>query len=379
MWTRRELLKAGVASAGLMALGGISGGVVLGQSEEASLKEVMFYEKQAGNKVKCLICPRACSSIPEGLRGYCGNKENQKGSFYNLAYAKVCSLNIDPIEKKPLYHFLPGTGAFSLATAGCNFKCNYCQNWQISQATPEGIRYFYWPPEKVVKECQDKKVKTIAFTYSEPIVFYTYMYDTAQLAKAKGINSVMISNGSINEKPLRELCKQLTAVKIDLKGFREDFYRKICHGQLKPVLDTLLTLKDIGIWFEIVVLLIPTLNDSKQELTEMCKWINRNLGPDVPVHFSRFRPMYKLTNLPPTPVKTLEQAWQIALDCGIKFVYLGNVAGHPAESTICPSCKKTIIKRIGYKIQEGHIKSGKCGYCQAVIPGVWSFTERAEK
>lgn len=377
MWTRRDFLKAGVASAGLITLSGLGEGVVFGQAgKEAPLKEAMFYEKEVGNRVRCLLCPLMCS-VPEGLRGVCGNKENRKGTYYSLVYGKVCALHIDPIEKKPLFHFLPGTGAFSIATAGCNMECNYCQNWQISQARPEEVDFRYLPPERVVKACQDRKVKTIAFTYSEPVAFYTYMYDTAKLAKEKGINSVMISNGYINEKPLREVCKQLTAVKIDLKGFREDFYRKICQGQLKPVLDTLVTLKDIGIWFEIVVLVIPTLNDSQEEITEMCRWINKHLGPDVPVHFSRFTPMYKLTNLPPTPVKTLEMAWQIALESGMKFVYLGNVLSHPAESTICPSCKKIIIKRIGYLIKEDHIKDGKCAYCQKAIPGVWTSPGKA--
>jgi pyruvate formate lyase activating enzyme len=232
------------------------------------------------------------------------------------------------------------------------------------------------PPEKIVQICQKNNYPVIAFTYTEPVVFCEYVYETARLAKEKGIASVMVSNGFINEKPLLELCKQLTAVKIDLKGFSDDFYKKCCQGRLQPVLDTLLTLKKSNIWYEIVVLVVPTLNDAAEDLQKMCEWINKNLGDEVPVHFSRFTPLYKLTNLPPTPVKTLEAACQTARKAGLKFVYLGNATPHQWESTYCPKCEKVIIKRNGYVIEENNLKDGKCKYCQTTIPGYWTLKNR---
>jgi pyruvate formate lyase activating enzyme len=279
----------------------------------------------------------------------------------------------DPIEKKPLFHYLPGTNALSIATAGCNFECKFCQNWQIAQFRPEQVESTTVTPEQVVKMAKDQGSPTIAYTYSEPVVFYEYMYDTARLGRYQGIGSVMISNGYIKEEPLVELCKYLTAVKIDLKAFTERFYRETCSGELKPVLDTLEKLKKIGIWYEIVVLIVPTLNDSEKEIREMSEWIKKRLGCDVPVHFTRFHPMYKIKNLPPTPVKTLERARKIAQELGLHYVYIGNVPGHEGENTYCPNCKKMVIRRTGFLIIENRLKAGKCSFCNYPIPGVWEM------
>ena len=242
------------------------------------------------NMVKCRLCPHGCT-VADGQRGICEVRENQGGKYKTLVYSRTVSMNIDPIEKKPLFHFLPGTKAFSLATAGCNFDCKFCQNWQISQARPENLDSQYYPPDKIVEQAKQTECKTIAYTYSEPTIYYEYMYDVAKLGKEKGLRSVMISNGFMNEEPMRELCKQLSAVKIDLKAFTDKFYRETCSGDLKPVLHTLEVLKSLGIWYEIVVLIVPTLNDSEQENRDMCRWIVKTLGPDVPVHYSRFNPM----------------------------------------------------------------------------------------
>ncbi|MFH0887677.1 MAG: AmmeMemoRadiSam system radical SAM enzyme [Planctomycetota bacterium] len=365
---RRQFLKSISAGAALSVL--YQNHLFASNKSNETRREVSYYNKLAGDAVECLICPRRCH-IPNHSRGYCGNKENDKGFYYSLVYSKPCTTNIDPIEKKPFFHFLPGATSYSLATVGCNLGCKFCQNWQISQASPEESTSYDLPPAMVVEKAKSSKTPVIAFTYTEPIVFYEYMYDISSLAKQQGFHSVMVSNGTINEEPLLALCRQLSAVKIDLKAFTDEFYQKYCNSNLQPVLDTLLTLKKIKIWFEIVVLIIPTLNDNPKEIKAMCEWIKNNLGDNIPLHFSRFQPMYKLSNLPATPLKTMEDAYQIARECGLKFVYLGNVSPHQAESTYCPSCRKILIKRIGYTIEENVLKDNKCPYCSEIIPGVW--------
>jgi pyruvate formate lyase activating enzyme len=339
-------------------------------ADTASFKEVMFYKRLEDLKIECGICPKKCR-IADLERGYCGNKENRAGTYYSLVYSQPCAVHVDPIEKKPLFHYLPSTMAFSIATAGCNFECRFCQNWRIAQYRPEQIESVKFTPDEIVSQCIKKNCSTIAYTYTEPVVFYDYMFDCARKGRPKGIGSVMISNGFINEAPLKKLCKQLTGVKIDLKAFTDKFYREYCSGELEPVLHTLKTLKEIGTWFEIVVLIIPTLNDSPGEIKRMCEWIVGNLGNDVPLHFSRFHPMYKIKNLPPTPLKTLESCHAIAKATGLHHVYIGNIPGHPAENTYCPGCNKIVIRRISYSILENRIKEGKCPDCGTPIPGVW--------
>jgi pyruvate formate lyase activating enzyme len=381
---RREFLRE--VSSGVCALSLSSGFTTIenllnagpAYGAEPPLKEVMFYKKLEDLRIECEICPRACK-IADRERGYCGNKENRRGTYYTLVYAQACAVHNDPIEKKPLFHYLPGTNALSIAAAGCNFECKFCQNWQIAQFRPEQVDSYPLTPEQIVKMTKDQGSPTIAYTYSEPVVFYEYMYDTARLGRYQGVGSVMISNGYIKEEPLSELCKYLTGVKIDLKAFTEKFYRETCSGELKPVLDTLERLKKIGIWFEIVVLIVPTLNDSEKEIREMSRWIKEKLGGNVPVHFTRFHPMYKIKNLPPTPVSTLERARKIAQEAGIHYVYIGNVPGHEGEHTYCPSCKKIVIKRTGFFILENHVKGGKCSFCNYPIPGVWEKPPAIQK
>jgi len=348
------------------------GGAINFKSDpEPYLKEALFYKKLDNLRIECQLCPRKCR-IADLERGYCGVRENRQGTYYTLVYARPCTINADPIEKKPLFHFLPGTTAFSIATAGCNIECLFCQNWQISQFRPEQLKNYDFTPAQIARFAGRENCATIAYTYSEPVVFYEYMIDTAAAGNRKGIKSVMISNGYINKKPLRQLCKELSAVKIDLKAFSESFYRDYCKGELKPVLETLVQLKEIGIWFEIVVLIIPTLNDSPVELKKMCRWIRKNLGPDIPVHFTRYHPTYKMNNLPPTPVSTLETARKTALAEGLHFAYVGNVPGHAGEHTYCPGCGKVLIKRQGFHIAQNRIHQGRCKACRHPIPGVWS-------
>ena len=368
--SRREFFARLAQSAcGLGACGLLTPASAVAQ-EEVRPVEVGFYKKLPDARIRCEICPKQCE-IADLERGYCGNKENRKGIYYSLVYGRCCSAHIDPIEKKPLFHYLPSTEAFSIAAAGCNFECKFCQNWQIAQYRPEQVEDFYLPPREVVSLAREKKCPTIAYTYSEPVVFYEYMLDTAKLGRSKGIGSVMISNGFINEAPLMELCRHLTGIKIDLKGFSEKFYKEYCSGELKPVLDTLKRLSTAGIWYEIVVLLIPTLNDSRDEIRQMCGWIKSELGVEVPVHFTRFHPMYKIQNLPSTPVKTLEEARAIARQTGLHYVYLGNVSGHEGENTYCPKCQEVVIGRVGFHIIKNALKKGACPSCGHRIPGVW--------
>lgn len=334
------------------------------------LVEARYYEKLDNQRVRCLLCPRRCV-VGDKQRGFCEVRENRGGTYYTLVHSRPCTAHVDPIEKKPLFHVLPGTLAFSIATVGCNVDCKFCQNWQISQVRPEETDNLDMPPDRVVELARSNGCPTIAYTYTEPTIFTEYMYDCAAAGRAQGVRSVMISNGYINEEPMKDLCGVLDAVKIDLKAFTEKYYRDVVIGELKPVLDTLLTLKKTGVWIEIVYLTVPTLNDDPNDLKQMCKWILSELGPDVPIHFTRFYPQYRLKNLPPTPVTTLVNAREIALEAGINFSYVGNVPGHDGENTHCPHCGATAIKRIGYTILENNIKDGKCVACGKGIPGVW--------
>jgi len=376
--SRRTFLQAAAGLLGNCVLAGMpamgmamaEGSATADVTELRALKEVMFYKKMPDLKIQCQICPKQCQ-IADLERGYCGNKENKGGTYYSLVYGQPCAVHVDPIEKKPLFHYLPATAAFSLATAGCNFECRFCQNWNIAQYRPEQIESICMAPDEVARQARARKAATIAYTYTEPVVFYEYMYDCARAGRRAGIGSVMISNGYINDEPLRALCQYLTGVKIDLKSFSDRFYRDHCSGELAPVLQTLQTLRELGIWLEIVVLVIPTLNDGHAEIRSMCGWIKDRLGADVPLHFSRFHPTYKITNLPPTPLRTLEMCHQTALEAGLHYVYLGNVMGHPAESTYCPGCRAIVIKRMGYTILKNNLREGKCGACGRPIPGVW--------
>lgn len=335
-----------------------------------TLHEASFYFKLDNKQVNCVLCPRRCV-IPDGKRGFCGVRENQGGVLYSLVYAKPCSVHVDPIEKKPLFHVVPGSKAFSLATVGCNLKCKFCQNWQISQASPEDVQAMSLSPEEAVEKAKESGASVIAYTYTEPTVYYEYMIDIAKLARKAGIKNVMHSAGYINEEPLRQLCPYLDAANIDLKGFSNRFYSEMTLGNLDDVLRTLKILKEQGVWIEITNLLLPGINDNPAEIKKMCEWIKDNLGAQVPLHFSRFWPMYKLMNLSPTPVETLKTARAIALKTGLKYVYIGNVPTEDGENTICPKCGKTLIRRSGYVILENNIVDGKCKFCGEKIDGIW--------
>jgi pyruvate formate lyase activating enzyme len=330
-----------------------------------------YFTSLKGGEIQCELCPRQCR-VSKGKRGYCRVRENRDGKYYSLVYGNPCAVNLDPIEKKPFFHVLPGTGSFSIATVGCNFQCKFCQNWEISQASPEDVYNVDFPPESVIQKAKEVRARSVAYTYVEPTIFYEYMWDTAQLAGKAGLLNVCHSNGFINPAPLRNLCKVLDAADIDLKGFTEDFYRELCGGEIAPVLNSLKILKEEKVHLEITNLVIPTKNDEMAVVKEMFLWIKKELGADTPIHLSRFSPLYKLQSLPLTPVSTLEKARQVALSSGLEYVYIGNIPGHEAENTFCPKCKKLLIQRTGFMVGEVHLKGGKCGYCGKPIPGIWA-------
>jgi len=335
------------------------------------ISEAKYYEKLPNRKVKCKLCPRECV-IDDRERGYCGVRENRGGVYYTLVHSRVCSAHVDPIEKKPFFHFLPGSLAFSIATAGCNVNCKMCQNWEISQVRPEQVRSVYMPPKQVAEMARQSRAAAIAYTYSEPVVFFEYVADCAEAARAVGIKSAVVTGGYIQQEPLKELAKRVDAIKVDLKGYSEKFYREVVQGELKPVLDALITIRKLGTWSEIVYLVVPGLNDSEAEFRGLAKWVKTYLGLDVPVHFTRFYPEYLLKNLPPTPLKTLERAKAIADAEGLHYVYVGNVPGHSAENTYCPKCRKPVVEREGFTVIAMRVKKGKCQYCQQPIQGVWN-------
>ena len=332
--------------------------------------EVRYYQKLASGDVNCLLCPRNCV-LRDGQTGTCRTRKNVNGKLVSLVYGKLVSVGIDPIEKKPLFHFLPQTQTFSIATAGCNLRCVFCQNWEISQAEPGDVRSQYISPEELIASALKNNCPSISYTYSEPVAFYDYAFDAAILARKSGLRNVLVTCGYINPGPLKELSRFIDAANVDLKGFSDNTYRWVAAAQLAPVLETLKVLKENGVWLEVGYLVIPSVNDNPKEIKGLVDWIVKNLGKDVPVHFLRFFPRHKLTNLPPTPVETLEQAYRLAKAAGINYVYIGNVPGSKYENTYCPKCKKMLVARKGYFIEEFNIVNGHCRFCGQKISGVW--------
>ena len=329
-----------------------------------------FHYASNGKDVQCQVCPNRCYLEP-GDRSVCRSKVNIGGKLYSLAYGNPCAVHVDPIEKKPLNHFYPGTSIFSIATTGCNLRCLNCQNWDISQTRPEDVKFQTLFPPEVVKETVKHRCPSIAYTYSEAVTFYEYTFDTARLASEAGLKNVLVSNGYINKEPLVKLCRFLDGANINLKSFDDRIYRALNGGTLQPVLDTFKTLHEEGVWFEITTLVVPTYLDDPDMIKRMCGWILEELGPDYPLHFTRFWPMYKLTRLPPSPIKTLEQFRDIAMKEGIHYVYVGNVPGHLGSHTYCHQCGKILLERKGYFLSQNHIAKGRCTFCGSLIPGRW--------
>ena len=418
--TRRKVLKYGVAGAAGLAGTGAVAGLLLGPEapswstapsaevfkgdaptgetwqlwlKRRWAREARHY-RRLGRRVRCRLCPNNCLLEP-GDRSRCRNRVNHDGTLYTLVYGNPCSFSNDPIEKKPLYHFLPGTKVVSIATSGCGFRCLNCQNWEISQSKPEETKDPTGPevlatldrlsgglthqeyrrmsmfPEQVVAIAEAVRSPSIAYTYSEPTCFYEYMYDTARLAREKGIHNVWVTCGYIHRKPLEEFCGVLDAANVDLKSFREETYKTLNSGKLQPILDTLKTLRDHNVWFEVTNLVVPTYTDKLDMIRRMCDWLVQELGPDYPLHFSRFHPLHKLTHLPQTPESVLIEARSIARKAGLRYVYVGNVAIDGGGTTRCPNCLKAVVERTGYLIRSMDVAEGTCRFCKTPVAGVW--------
>jgi len=357
------------------------------------VQEASHYLK-LGRNVQCKVCPNNCILEP-GDRSHCRNRINRDGTLYTLAYGNPCTFHVDPVEKKPLFHFLPGTRTFSLATSGCVFRCLNCQNWEISQKKPEetkdprGEELRLKPPlpesltldqmsrlslfpEDVASAAAALGCPSISYTYSEPTAFFEYTRDTCKAARERRLKNIVVSCGSIEERPARELYSLVDAAHVDLKGFDEDIYKKLNSGRLQPILNTLRTLKELGVWFEIINLVVPTYTDDLDTIRRMCAWIVKELGPDEPLHFSRFHPQHKLAHLTPTPIHTLVKARDVARAEGLNFVYIGNVPGlEGAETTWCPGCRKAVVERKIYAVTRLDLVNGKCRFCGRKIAGVW--------
>jgi len=380
--TRRQFLTQGCAAALVAAAGlPLATGCTPASQEPApepiiqtlapsELREAMHYRRLDANRIQCGVCFRRCM-VSEGRLGFCRNKKNIGGSYYSLIHGQPCALQIDPIEKEPVFHMLPGSRIFCVGTASCNSRCKFCHNWEMSQRTLWETVNEQASPAKVVEQAQEAGCAAVSFTYNEPIAFYEYAYDIASLAQQRGLRAVCHTNGTMLAAPLRQLLEHLDAITVDLKAFALDFYREVCTLELAPVLSTLENIAASGVHLEIVNLVIPGLNDSLHDIQSMCSWIAEHLGPAVPLHFTRFFPSYRMQHLPPTPIETLEAAVAVADESGLQYVYLGNAPGHTRNSTFCPQCGARIIHRLHFAVVQNDVVSGQCRFCAHALPGIW--------
>ncbi len=335
------------------------------------MKEAYLYESLENEKVRCLLCNHNCI-IGSGKKGLCGVRENRAGTLVSLVYGKVIASHCDPIEKKPLFHFMPGSRSYSIATVGCNFKCVFCQNADISQMPSDHNRIMGqdMTPEMIVKDAIKNRSASISYTYTEPTIYYELAVDTARLAASEGLKNVFVSNGYMTQQCLEDISPDLHAANVDLKAFSDRFYKEQCGGKLGPVLRTLETMKQLGVWLEVTTLLIPGFNDSKEELAEISQFL-ADLDKDIPWHISRFHPTYRLTDIPPTPLESIQRARDLGYEAGLRYVYTGNLPGDEGEKTFCHSCGALLIDRFGFTVTENRIRKNLCPECGSKIPGVW--------
>ena len=340
------------------------------KKDKSKLHEALYYKQLKDKKVQCQLCPHSCVIDNESF-GKCRVRKNVDGKLYSVVYGKPCSISTDPIEKKPLFHFMPSQDALSIATVGCNFSCLHCQNWSISQARVEEVPYMVLPPYAVVAGAVKEDIKIISYTFTEPTIFFEYMMDIAKLARKEKIKNTIVSNGFINPEPLNELCNYLDGANIDVKG-NEDFYKKVCGSRLEPVLETIKTLHKAGIWIEVTNLIIPDYNDNEKDIMKIIKFIS-NLSKDIPLHFSAFYPAYKMQETPSTSAETIKKARTLAMK-HLNYVYTGNILDEEGNTTFCPKCKKLVIKRNAFfALTENNLEDGKCKFCGEKIAGVFTL------
>ncbi len=372
---RRRFLKAGLGA----ACGACVAGAGLGASAaRAQVPEVGFarprpgqwFASAAGNKVQCSLCPWQCVLEP-GERARCRVRLNRNGAGYTLAYGNPVLLQEEPVERLPFFHVLPGSRTLSISTAGCNLHCKFCEVWDLALVHPEEVHAYDMPPRAVIEHARSAGLASVSYAFGEPVVFYEYMLEIAQLAREAGLINLLQTAAFIEPEPLGRVVPLIDAANVDLKGFDPVFYRDVCGGELAPVLRSLVALRAAGVQLEITHPLIPTLNDDVATLRRMCHWIRAELGADVPLHLARFYPLYKLANLPQTPVSTLDRAREIAMETGLEFVYVAKVTGHEGENTFCPGCGEAVVRRIGFIIDELHLNAGRCSHCGEAIPGRW--------
>ncbi len=383
--SRRDILKVGAYGICALCVAGITGCIPLNDNEEAppvddpsevARKGLLgdrrspWFSKLDNDLVRCELCPKRCE-LAEGERGPCRVRENRDGEGYTLVYGNPALVREDPVERKPYFHVLPGTRALSISTAGCNLACKFCEVWDMALVSPEEVHAYEMPPDAVVEHAGASKVRSISYAFGEPVIFYEYMNDVADRAREAGMLNLMHTAGYIRPEPLEEIAEKLDAVNFDLKGFDDRFYREYVGCELEPVLETLKKLHRSGVHLEITNIVIPTLNDDMEMIGDMCRWIVDELGEDVPLHFARFYPLYKLSALTRTPASTLEEARNKAFETGLKYVYVARVTGHEGENTFCPDCGEMIIERKGFVIEEIKMDKGKCAFCGVSIPGLW--------
>jgi len=372
---RREFLKAGataacgacLARAGLRIPGAQAVSPATGFVRP---RPGQWFASAAGNKVHCSLCPWHCVLEP-GERARCRVRVNRDGTGHTLAHGNPVLVQEDPVERLPFFHVLPGSRTLSISTAGCNLHCQFCEVWDMALVHPEEVHAYDMPPRAVIEHAQAAQLTSVSYAFGEPVVFYEYMLEIAELAREAGLLNLLQTAAYIEPGPLGRLATLIDAANVDLKGFDPAFYREVCGGELAPVLRSLVALREAGVQLEITHLLIPTLNDDPATIRRMCRWIREALGAGVPLHFARFYPLYKLANLPQTPVSTLDRAREIAMEAGLEYVYVAKVTGHEGENTFCPACGEAVIRRIGFIIDELHLDAGRCGHCGEAIPGRW--------
>ena len=335
------------------------------------LKEASYYRRTSRTAVVCNLCPNECS-LSDGELSFCRTRLNQRGRLYAISYDSIAAIHKDPIGKGPLYHFLPDASALSIAAAGCNLRCLYCQNWELSQKSPRRAKRIEISQADLIGKALENGCRAISFTYTEPVTYYEYMIDIARRAKGANLATHMVTAAYINNGPLESLCHYIDAATVSIKGFSDPFYKEICGGRLGPVLNAAKTIKKAGVWLEVATCVVPTRNDSAYEMKRMARWIRDNLGMDTPFHIERFVPEYRLANLPPTPVTVMEELRKTALGEGLRYVYTSNMPGHESNNTYCPSYGKAVITRLGFKLINNYLKNGRCPHCGASIPGIWS-------